>query len=315
MQLLPEKLQQKIRDEIYHEDIGIALSLIKDKDTAYKFLGSNKLDKNTLFEVGSLTKTFTGLLVIILEGKDIISLDTTVSEILNDLEFAGASTASITLKELALHTSGLPRLPDNIDPDDISDPYADYQEKNLLRFLKDHQLDNTSRGNYEYSNLGYGLLGYLMERVTGKTYQDLLREYIADPLEMPDTHVINDEIEKEIIPGYDEEGNKTSQWHHGVLVGDGGVISTVSDLSSFVLANVHPSSTSLGESIMRAERIQEEDGMAYSWMIKDSDIYWHNGRTGGYSSFWGFNTANNKGMVLLANGRINQDIIGEYLAD
>jgi CubicO group peptidase (beta-lactamase class C family) len=309
---LSERLKKKLRDEIYHDEVGVALGLIDGKDTVYEFLGDNNLDESTLFEIGSLTKSFTGLLLAILDSEDLISLDQTLSDILDGLNISDTSTASITLEELALHTSGLPRLPDNIDPDDISDPYADYLEDDLVSFLEDHELDNTSRGNYNYSNLGYGLLGYVMERVTGKKYESLLREYIAGPLDMTDT-LVRDREEKRVISCYDEDGNKTSRWHNGVLVGDGGVISTVSDLSTFVLANMYPKATPLTESIIRVHGLQGEVRRAYGWMIKEPDIYWHNGRTGGFSSFWGFNNTNKKGVVLLANGRLDQDIIGEYL--
>jgi CubicO group peptidase (beta-lactamase class C family) len=124
--------------------------------------------------------------------------------------------------------------------------------------------------------------------------------------------------EDRMVVGHNEKGDTAQRWHNGVLIGDGGLVSTASDLVNFLAAQLRPDTTKYTKSIQGSHKItdEKETGVAYGWMVKRSDtssVYWRNGKTGGYSSFWGFNEGKEKGVVLLANGRINQDVIGEYL--
>lgn len=322
MNKLPEKIYSKVKDELAHENVGAVVGMVEKGNVYYECIGNAELDKKTIFEIGSLTKTFTALLFVLLRNKGVIAPGDAVSDILNDLDFSDNNVGEIRLIELVAHTSGLPRLPENMNPEDEADPYADYQESDLREFLKNHQLNVKQKGEYTYSNLGYGLLGYLLEKVTGDSYESLISEYIIAPLKMKHTYVELPARAKDMLAvGHNEEGKETSRWHNGVFVGGGGILSTPEDLTTFIHNQVQLQESRLQEGVRSAQQTIPQDisdkKQAYGWRVKEAGeeqrIFWRSGRTGGYSAFWGFNKATDKGVVLLANASITPDVVGGYL--
>ena len=152
--------------------------------------GAPAFDAGTVFEIGSMTKVFTALLLADMALKGEIALDDPVEKYLPDgATMPVRNGKAITLRHLTMQNSGLPRLPDNMPYADPEDPYADYTEQNLLDFLAGYELPRDPGAEYEYSNLGVGLLGHVLARAAGKDYETLLRERILDPLGMDDTAI------------------------------------------------------------------------------------------------------------------------------
>ena len=161
-------------------------------------------DGATIYEIGSVTKAFTGTLLADMIERGEVKLDQPIAELcpkgVTPPEFA--ADQPITLMHLATHTSGLPRLPDNMAPKDPLNPYADYTAKQMDEFLNKHKL-RRAPGEYEYSNFGAGLLGELLARRAGKTYEALVVERIADPLGMDDTRItLTKEQQARFAPAY-----------------------------------------------------------------------------------------------------------------
>ena len=152
--------------------------------------GSRVVDGDTVFEIGSATKVFTSLLLADAVKRGDVALTDPASKFLpTDAKMPERGGTQITLADLATHTSGLPRLPSNLAPKDPGNPYADYTPAQLYAFLSSHQLARDIGSRYEYSNLGAGLLGHLLARRAGVSYESLVKERIAGPLEMTSTAV------------------------------------------------------------------------------------------------------------------------------
>ena len=147
-------------------------------------------DGDTVFEIGSITKVFTSTLLADLVSREELGLDTPVQSLLGDeARMPARNGAEITLGHLATHSSGLPRLPDNFDPENPANPYADYTVEDLNAFLSSHELDRDIGDTVEYSNVGYRLLGHTLALREGTDFETLIAERILEPLQMPDTAV------------------------------------------------------------------------------------------------------------------------------
>src|SRR5690606_21683506 len=216
----------------------------------------------------------------------------------------------ITLRHLSTHTSGLPRLPDNMPYGDPDDPYADYTEQHLLAFLSGHALQRDIGGTPEYSNLGVGLLGYLLGRAAGSDYETVLRERITGPLGMTDTAItLSAEQAARFAPGLDMYMQPARPWHLNVLAGAGGIRSTASDMLKFASAALDPQSP-IGIAMATTLSVRHDTGnprteQALGWMVvhpePGRDVLMHNGGTGGYRSALVLEPAKDTAVVALAN--------------
>ena len=178
-------------DEQVDAGAVLAVTAMRLEDGKATYFGGGSLapgtdtvpDEATQFEIGSITKAFTNLLLAEMVERDRVSYDTTIGELLgNDVEFANGAIADITLLQLATHTSGLPRLPANLAPTDQLDPYEQYDEAALLQGVAAARDKQPLGHHYAYSNFGVGLLGYLLGRVQGGGYEDAVSELVFDPL-------------------------------------------------------------------------------------------------------------------------------------
>ena len=148
------------------------------------------LDGNTVFEMGSISKVFTGALLADMVARGEVKLDDPIAKYLpQTVKVPSRNGRQITLLDLATQSSGLPRLPSNMRPADFSNPYADYSVQQLYEFLSGYSLTRDPGQRYEYSNLGVGLLGHVLALRAGKSYEEILKERILDPLGMNDTRV------------------------------------------------------------------------------------------------------------------------------
>lgn len=269
---------------------------------------SQKPNGNTLYEIGSISKVFTGIVLASLVNEGIVKFDDPISKYVTEL--ADAPTGNITLIELSTHTSGLPRMPNNFSPANPNDPYADYTEQKLLEFLKGYVLGArpVPFSWKNYSNLGVGLLGYTLTRATGLSYSELIYEKITGPLKMHDTVIeLNEEQQKRFATPYDTILDQAYPWDLNVLAPAGGIRSTALDLMIFAKANLYPDSTPIADSLKLAQQVHRKnnvDKIGLGWGITSTPqgtIVGHNGGTGGYRAEIGFVQGGDTGVAILTN--------------
>ncbi len=243
------------------------------------------------------------------DGK--LRLDDSIGKLLPAEVVLPAELQPITLLQLATHTAGLPRLPSNLDLSEANaaNPYVRYTSKELYEYLQTAKLDSPPGKKSAYSNLGVGLLGHILELRAGIPYEQLLRERILTPLQMTNTAItLTAEQPARLTLGHDAKGNVVSNWDFSVLAPAGALRSCVSDMLKFVQANLSTNQSGLHTSLALAQKSQHESWMGnvgLCWQIMDVPgvyrFHWHNGGTGGYVSFLGFDRANQTGVVLLSN--------------
>jgi serine-type D-Ala-D-Ala carboxypeptidase/endopeptidase len=271
-------------------------------------------DGDTVFEIGSVTKTFTALLLAqsVLAGE--LTLDTPVATLLPEFKIPSRNGKPITLGLLAEQYSGLPRLPGNLRPADLGDPYADYGRDRLKAFLAGYALPRDPGAAYEYSNLGFGLLGDALAQHAHLSYGELLQRKVLAPLGMRSSGVeLTPALRVRLAPGHDERGQPAKHWQLGALEGAGALLSSGADMLSYLQANmVQPKTPQLKTALNAAmvlthtprRDIGGGDRIGLAWMIHHTtqgDVVWHNGETGGYSSFVGFADDGRRGVVILTN--------------
>ena len=281
------------------------------------------LDANTVFEIGSITKVFTGALLADMVSRGEVKLDDPVSKYLPaTVRVPARNGKQITLLDLATQSSGLPRLPTNFRPADQRNPYADYSVAQLYQFLSSYTLTRDIGEKYEYSNLGVGLLGHVLSLRAAKPYGQLLKERILDPLGMNDTRIdLTPSMKSRVAQGFNAAGTPMSLWDLPTLAGAGALRSTANDMLKFLAANLDSSSAPLGKVLTRARtsiRVADRPGnrIGLGWHVVDvfgSTQTWHNGGTGGFRTFIGLDQAKHHGVVVLSNSTINPDDIAFHL--
>lgn len=277
---------------------------------------------DTRFEVGSVTKIFTSLLLARMAEHGEVRVDDPIARYLPDSvkapEYRGKG---ITLRELATHSSSLPRLPSNLAPANMSDPYADYDAGKLYAFLDSYDLPQAPDTHYEYSNLGAGLLGFLLSRHAGKPFAELLHEQIFEPLGMRATYMaeVGDTTDTLVAQGH-AGGKPVAFWHFGALEGAGGVRSSTNDLLRLLRAELHPDGSAMSKAIELSQEIRYRPSaqlaLALGWHVvqlpDSSNLYWHNGGTGGARSFIGFAPDAGGGFALLMNEALPLDVVNQF---
>jgi serine-type D-Ala-D-Ala carboxypeptidase/endopeptidase len=277
----------------------------------------------TIFEIGSVTKVFTAVLLAEMAERRLAAIDEPVRELLpGGVNVEGEAASQVRLVHLATHTSGLPRLPDNLRPKDEKNPYCDYGKDELYAFLSARRLEQRPGAEFEYSNVGAGLLGHLLSLRAGRRYESLVLDWIAGPLGMTHTAIeLAPSAQAMFAAGHDADGNPVPPWDLGVLEGTGGLRSTVNDMVRFIRANIELSNLSVSPAleVTQTTRFVRPGGrVALGWMVGLPSpalraVRWHNGRTGGYASFVGFDRLRKTGVVVLANSSIPIDHLGTDL--
>src|SRR5580698_4434980 len=176
--------------------VGIVVGVIEPAGRRVVAYGSlakgdpRTLDGDTIFEIGSISKVFTSLLLADMVNRKEVTLDDPAAKYLpENVKMPERNGKSITLLDLSTHTSGLPGLPSNLKPKDSRNPYADYSVDDLYQFLSGYTLPRDPGSEFEYSNLGAGLLGHLLAYRGGTDYESLIGIRITRPLGMPDTGI------------------------------------------------------------------------------------------------------------------------------
>jgi serine-type D-Ala-D-Ala carboxypeptidase/endopeptidase len=272
-------------------------------------------DGDTVYEIGSITKTFTATLLAqaVLSGR--VTLDTPVAKLLPDCTIPSRGGMEITLEELGTQHSGLPRLPSNFAPTDPANPYADYDAAKLKAFLAEYQLPRDPGAAYEYSNLGFGLLGYALAQLEHTTYGAVTDETILKPLGMTMSGtVFSDAMRAHLAAGHDIAGTAAKNWDIDALAGAGAIRSTANDMLRYLKANMGIDQSPLAATMKLAQQPRSDMTktmrIGLAWMTTGKGIVWHNGQTGGYRSFLGFTADGRHGVVILSNTAVQVDDLG-----
>lgn len=277
-----------------------------------------KPDADTLYEIGSITKTFTGILLAeAVERHEVLLTDPVAKYLPDSVKVPQFQGTPITLLDLATQSSALPGLPGNFAPKDPNNPFADYSADKLYAFLNDYHLTRKPGERYEYSNLGMGLLGFALARHAGMSYEALVKRRILDPLGMQSTVItFTSESRAHLAPGHDADGDPVSNWDLNALQGAGALRSSVHDMLLFLKANLGQTQTPLQSALFLAQKsqrpIEGPGSIGLAWhILPDGKTTWHNGRTGGYCSLAAFDREKQKGVVVLCNSIANEvDILG-----
>jgi CubicO group peptidase (beta-lactamase class C family) len=270
-------------------------------------------DGNTLFEIGSITKTFTATLVAYFVQLGKLNLDDPVNKYLPDsiakLQYNGKP---ITIRSLCNHSSGLPRLPGNfLVRSDPANPYSNYDDVQLFSFLAHFTPTREPGAQYEYSNLAVGLLGVVLERIAGKSYETLLKEIIWQPLHMNNTTItLTNADSSKFALGYNASLNPVHSWEFRSLAGAGAIRSCINDLLLYAKAQADKDSSLLSQAILRTHEITFESGqhkIGLGWHIfnpKGKNYIAHDGQTGGYCSSIIIETVSGNAVVILTNAAV-----------
>ena len=280
------------------------------------------LDGNTVFEIGSITKVFTNTILADMVRKGEVSLDDPVAKFLpGRVHVPERNGKKITLVDLSTQSSGLPRLPTNLNPADATNPYADYSVTQLYEFLSSYVLPRDIGSQYEYSNLGMGLLGHALALKAGKSYEALVKERVLVPLGMNSSGItLTPTMKSHMAQGFNAYGTPVPLWDLPTLAGAGALRSSANDMLKFLAANLDSSSVPLGKAMAMAHQprkpIGPNNSIGLAWNIVEllgTPVTWHNGGTGGFRTFIGMDLAHHRGVIVLANSTISPDDIGFHL--
>ncbi|CAN5738309.1 serine hydrolase [soil metagenome] len=317
-------LDERVRDG---RSVGLALALI-EPDGSTRFLSAGdagparNIDRESVFEIGSITKVFTAVLLAEMVRRGEVSFDDPVAKYLPaTVTMPSRDGSQITLGQLSTQTSGLPRLPANMRPGDPLNPYADYSVEQLYEFLSGHTLTRAPGAQFEYSNLGVGLLGHALALRAGMSYEALVKERVLLPLGMRHTAItLSPALQARAVAAHDASGDTVPYWDLPTLAGAGALRSTAADMIRFAEAALRGSG-SLHESLRTTMQPRAPAGanatIGLGWIrtVAASDtVVWHNGGTGGFRSFLGVAPSSGRAVVLLTNsGGVGADDIGMHL--
>lgn len=315
--LLPERIVKAAQERIAAGKYQTLVFGVVDGDKSEvvvfgKLDNGRAPDGDTVYEIGSITKTFTATLLAqqVQAGK--LSLDEPIAKLLPDFQIPSHDGKQITLLDIATQRSGLPRLPSNLAPKDPANPYADYDAAKLKAFLAGYQLPRDPGASYEYSNLAFGLLGYALAQSEHTTYGDLVAQKVFQPLGMTMSGTaFSDKMRAHLAPGHDESGKPAKNWDIDALAGAGAIRSTANDMLRYLKANMGAPLTSAVKFAQQPRAdLSPAARIGLAWMTSDKRVVWHNGGTGGYRSFLGFTSDGLHGVVVLTNTAIEADDLG-----
>jgi len=304
-----------VKDRKYAAVVVGVLDGDKEQVFAFGAWDGKAPDRDSVYEIGSVTKVFTGILLADRVKAGVVKLDDPAQKHLPDgWTMPRRDDRDITLLHLATHTSGLPRMPDGFLTAALfhsADPFAHFDEATLTKYLPATKVRYAVGAHHEYSNLGVGLLGHALAHASkADSYEALLTDRVLKPLGLTDTGITFTEGQKKrVIPGHDSAGKQQPNWDFATLGACGAMRSTVGDLLKFLRVNVDPSGP-LRDSLLMAQQNwrdvrpgAEEIGLCWARFPgagKEPPKVWHNGQTGGYHSFVGF-VPGRGGVVVLCN--------------
>ncbi len=309
---------------------ALAIGVLQNGKRTHYFYGnvsredSRLPDDNSLFEIGSISKTFAATLLAYLAETGVLSTKDPIVNFLPDSLASNPYLRQITLEQLANHTSGLPRLPTNIiahAAKNPQNPYFGYSTEMLYDFLAGYEAEIVPGNQYLYSNLGYAVLGSILSTLTGQTFDEMVQEVIAVPLELRLlTEHPTDSMD--VLPVHDQAGNLVAAWDFDAFSAAGSLKSSLGDLLSFVGAHFERPETALENAMARTREFtffdppQTDLGLGWHMELRGSDlVYWHNGETGGSNSFTAFSPDKRIAVVVLANAKVSVATIARNIQE
>lgn len=295
---------------------GVAVALVDANGirvvTAGVARGDEAVKPDDVFEIGSITKTFTALLLAIADEKNEAKLDDAVEKFLPDgIKLRDTSGAAIRMVDLATHRSGLPRLATNMQPKDPKNPYADYTERDLLDFIKTFAPTRVRNDKYEYSNIGFGLLGYLLTRAAkAENFEALLNARILKPLNMTSTSSDPARFKERLVQPHDANGRTTPAWDIAAAHAAAGALrATAGDMGRYAEAIAGLKTTALTSAISLATTTREQgpgriNPIALAWMrlpFNERAFMNHDGGTFGSSSSLMVDQAAKEAVFIVTN--------------
>jgi serine-type D-Ala-D-Ala carboxypeptidase/endopeptidase len=305
------------RVECEKRDVGIVVGIVDEYGSRVVSCGKmdngtdQEVDGDTLFDIASITKPFTGLLLQDMIQRGEMKLDDPVQEYLPaSVRMPTHNGKDITLRHLVTHTSGLPHIADNLYPDRADQPFANYTVAELNAFLSGHKLTREPGRKFEYSSLAVGLLGHVIALKAGTDYESLVVDRICRPLKMDSTRItLTPELKNRFATGHNQYGEAVPSWDRQTQLGGSALRSTANDLLKFLSANLGLTPSSLTPLMEKTHAVQLERtlgvdvGMA--WMImatpQGTKIIWHAGGAPGYVTFAGFDKNRRRGVVVLSS--------------
>ena len=307
----PEAFAKTIFEKVKNMPNNSQLSIGVIRNGHAKYYGTKRQDssispsenQNKLFEIGSISKVFTSTVLAALVENQTLKLEDKIN---SQYDFDFKDQHKISYENLANHTSGLSRLPSNLDVSDTTNPYKSYGKVEIETYLKDMlTLEQETANTYNYSNLGSGLLGYTLGIQQGTTFQKLLQKTVFQKYDMTHSYTSTENLGTALVQGMDSEGNLVSNWDFDVLFGGGGIISTTEDLGKFALAQFNREHKELALTRESTFKANENLSLGLGWHIMKSkqgdDLYWHNGGTGGYTSSMIVDIEAETAIIILCN--------------
>lgn len=290
-------------------------------------VSKEKPDGNTIYEIGSIGKLFTALAMAEMNLKKELNYNDPISKFLpKTVKTPVKNGKEISLLHLSTNRSGLPRVQYNLDPKNLDDPFADYTDAQLYEYISGFELNRDVNSKWQYSNVGYGLLGHILSLVAKKDYETLIKQKICSPLQMKNTVVtFNSKKYSNYATGHSECGRPVKGWSGGTqtLAGAGAFRSTTNDLLNFAAANLGIIKTDLLPAMELSHINQgKKDGndgfVTMGWTIMSEDnqnILWKDGGTFGCRTFIGIDKKNKYGIVILSNADNPVTDIGLHIMD
>jgi D-alanyl-D-alanine-carboxypeptidase/D-alanyl-D-alanine-endopeptidase len=309
---LPSALDTRLE----HDRTGacIAAAVLSDGRTERAIRCSDqgvprRLDTGTPFEIGSLTKTMTGFLLADRVRAGQLRLDAPLSDFApSDVRVPSFDREPIRLVHLATHSAGLPRLPSRMEIDDEGDPYRTLTDAQVWSSLGDVELTAAPGSSWDYSNFGFMLLSRVMADASGEGFAELLRARLFAPLGMG-AFVITAEDDGRLAAGHGSSGRAVPHWHIATdLAGDGGVAASLDDLVRYARAVLGDAPANTAAALHDATTAQPTPrtgiAMGLGWLRGgpgNESVVFHDGGTGGFSSFVAIDLAARRAVVLLSD--------------
>jgi CubicO group peptidase (beta-lactamase class C family) len=311
-------------DSILHEQVktffkkakapGLIIGISQNgekKFYSYGFADSvsrKQFDDKTVFEIGSVTKTFTANLLFQLDEQKVLDIQKSVLNYLPSLFDNDSVLQKITPGNIASQTSGLPRLPSNLDKIKgytLMQPYQFYTKEHLYSFLK--SLKKADPGKYGYSNLGFGLIGAIAENVTALSFESLLNKHIFQALLMDNTYITAKKNPADSATGY-FYGKPADYWHFDCMAGAGAIKSTATDILKYLDAHIEYKNEKFSAVVRKitapVKSVTPAMQICYGWHTFEDlkhRVFWHNGGTYGFSTFAAFEPHSRISIVLAVN--------------
>jgi CubicO group peptidase (beta-lactamase class C family) len=323
-------LQQRV--EVEKRDVGIVVGIVDEHGS--RIVSCGKMDNgtdqevngDTVFEIGSITKTFTALLLQDMVERGEMKLDDPVARYLpKSAKIPTRNGKEITLLQLATHTSGLSLFPDNLAPKRADNYWADYTVEKLYAFLSGCKLTRDPGTKYEYSTVGMALLGQAIALKAGTNYESLVVDWICRPLKMDSTRItLTPELKARFATGHNYFGYTVSSTDWGSLMGGAALRSTANDLLKYVSANLGLTPSSLTPLMKKTHvayfhaYLDTDIGLAWDITreLEGTKIISHGGLTRGYITFACFDMTRRRGVVVLSNSQdFDVPAIGRFLLE